>query len=223
MKEPQAKTPPKAYAEGRKDFYGKDFVVTPDVLIPRPETEQIIDIVKSLAGLPLLPGVKPGKRVLRERPVIVDIGTGSGCIAITVKRILEEAEVCATDISEEALKIARKNAEIHGVTINTIISHLMQNVNITPDLVIANLPYVDEDWDWLDKESLSFEPEIALYAKNHGLALIYELIDEIREKPTKYLILEADPAQHEDIISYAKKAGLDHVETRGYALLFVAA
>lgn len=203
-------------ASENKDFYGRNFLVTKDVLIPRPETEQLIDAVLSLAGVAYLPGVKPTKRELPENPVIVDVGTGSGCIAITLKKELKDAEIIATDISEKALKVAQKNAAKHGIHISFIISHLLEKVNITPDLIVANLPYVDENWDWLDKKSLSKEPSIALYAEDHGLKLIRELIDTAT---SKYLILEADPCQHEAIIEYATPK-YTHVETRGFILTF---
>ena len=236
---------PKAYKDGYQDFYGRNFLVTPDVLIPRPETEQIIDAVLNLAGKPYLPGVKPAKRVLPPNPIIVDVGTGSGCIAITIKKELPEAMVYATDISKKALKIAQKNADKHSAPISFIISRLCQNVNnpkdccprgvdsvkrknsfcthapnavnFTPDVIVANLPYVDEKWDWLDKEALSHEPSIALYADDHGLELIKKLIDTAN---SKYLILEADPCQHKEIIDYAAKKGLQHLETRGFILTF---
>lgn len=203
-------------ASRNKDFYGRDFLVTKDVLIPRPETEQLIDAVLSLAGVAYLPGVKPTKRELPENPVIVDVGTGSGCIAITLKKELKDAEIIATDISEKALKVAQKNAARHGAHISFIISHLLEKVNTTPDLIVANLPYVDENWDWLDKKSLSKEPSIALYAEDHGLKLIKELINTAT---SKYLILEADPCQHEAIIDYAAPK-YTHVETRGFILTF---
>ena len=208
---------PKAYKNGYQDFYGRDFLVTPDVLIPRPETEQIIDSILNLAGKPYLPGVKTGKNQLPDKPKILDVGTGSGCIAITIKKELPKSEVYATDVSEKALKIAQKNATKHDARISFIISHLCQNVNINPDVIVANLPYVDENWDWLDKEALSYEPHIALYAKDHGLSLIKELIDISN---SKYLILEADPCQHEEIINFATKKGLQHLETRGFILTF---
>ncbi len=208
---------PIAYKNGYQDFYGRDFIVTPDVLIPRPETEQIIDTILNLAGKPYLPGVKPSKRVLPPNPTILDVGTGSGCIAITIKKELPEAEVYATDISEKALQIAQKNAQNHGVYLPFIISRLLDNVKFTPDVIVANLPYVDKKWDWLDKEALSHEPPIALYAADHGLKLIKELIDAAS---SKYLILEADPCQHQEIINFATKKGLQHLETRGFILTF---
>ena len=192
---PSQSKKPQAYIEGFQNFYGRNFIVTPDVLIPRPETEQIIDAVLNLAGKPYLPGVKPAKRVLPPNPIILDVGTGSGCIAITIKKEFPEAEVYATDISRKALKIAQKNAAKHGTHISFTISHLCQNVNnpkdccprgvgstkrknsfythapsavnFTPDVIVANLPYVDKKWDWLDKESLSFEPAIAKKGLQH--------------------------------------------------------
>lgn len=204
-----------------KDFYGRDFIITPDVLIPRPETEQIIDVVKSLAGLPILPGVKPGPRILQKNPKILDVGTGSGCIAITVKKELKGAKVTGVDISKSALEIACENAKNLGADVRFIESDLLENAPEKYDIIIANLPYVDPDWDWLDKEALSIEPSIALYAKDHGIALIKRLIGEIKAKP-EYLILEADPCQHTEIIEFAKKYGFQHSETRGFILVFTS-
>ena len=184
------------------NFYGYDFFVTKDVLTPRPETESIIDEVLKLCGKPILPGVKPPEPVLDPRNLIIlDVGTGSGCIAITLKKKLPESTIYASDISKKALKIAQKNAEKLSVPITFIISHLLEKVNITPDIIVANLPYVDKDWDWLDQESLKEDPDLALYAEDGGLKLIKELIDTAT---SKYLILEADPSEHHQIIDYAK-------------------
>ncbi len=207
-----------------KDFYGRDFIVTKDVLIPRPETEQLIDMALDLSGKPYLPGVKPNKRVLPENPVILDVGTGSGCIAITLALELKEAKVYATDISGPALKIAQKNAQNLHASIITIISYLLEKVKDstlpTPDIIVANLPYVDESWPWLDKKALEKEPSIALYAKDHGLALIKELIAEASTIKTPYLILEADPCQHKSIEHYAKNNKYILQKTTGYILYF---
>ncbi len=193
-----------AYSKGYQNFYGRDFLVTPNVLIPRPETEQLIDIVLDLAGKSYLPGVRPNPRLLPEKPIILDVGTGSGCIAITLALELPEAKIFASDISETVLDIAKKNASKFDASITFIISYLLEKVNFTPDVVVANLPYVDEDWDWLDKEALSGEPAIALYAEDHGLALIKQLIDQAYERHIKFLVLEADPCQHDSIIKYAE-------------------
>ncbi|MBR0479975.1 HemK family protein methyltransferase [Candidatus Saccharibacteria bacterium] len=199
----------------RIDFYGRDFLVTKDVLIPRPETEQLIDMVLSLAGKPYLPGIKPEKRKLPEKPKIYDIGTGSGCIAITLKKELPEAEVVASDISEKALEIGKANALRLNAPIPFIISNLLDFVKHkdfpTPDLVVANLPYVDENWDWLDKESLKKEPALALYAEDGGLALIKKLLDDASDLKIPRLLLEADPCQHAKIIDYAKSYNLEKI------------
>lgn len=215
---------PKAYKEGKQDFYGRDFLVTKDVLIPRPETEQMIDLVLTLAGKPYLPGIKAPIRILKESPIILDVGTGSGCIAITIKKELPETKVYAVDISESALEIAKKNAKYHETEIifnkSDLLEKVLDKTIPAPNLIVANLPYVDESWDWLDKESLSHEPSIALYAEDHGLKLIKQLIDQTVKLRINHLILEADPSQHESIKDYAKKAGLTHKEARGFMLYF---
>ncbi len=203
-----------------KDFYGRNFFITSDVLIPRPETEQIIDTVLNLAGKPFLPGVRAGKHILPSRPIILDVGTGSGCIGITLALELPDAIVYAIDLSKPALEVAQKNARNLDAPISFIISHLLDKVKSNelpkPDLIVANLPYVDESWDWLDKESLSKEPSIALYAPDHGLALIKELIDESASLKIPHLVLEADPCQHNEISSYNEEYEL--IEIRGFIL-----
>lgn len=207
------------------NFYGRDFIITPDVLIPRPETEMIIDAVLNLVGKPYIPGVKPSKPKLPDNLTILDVGTGSGCIAITLALELPKATVKASDISKKALKIAQKNAIKHGVNPNLfIISHLLKNVKFTPDstpdVITANLPYVDESWPWLDKESLKKEPAIALYADDHGLALIKEFISEASKQNIKYLVLESDPCQHAALASFAKEKKYILTETRGFIQVF---
>ena len=201
-----------------KDFYGREFVINSDVLVPRPETEQMIDTVLNLVGKPYLPGVKPGEAVLPEDLTILDVGTGSGCVAVTLKLELPEATVVASDISEKALEVARENAKRLRAEVEFVQANLMDGIEIQPDLVVANLPYVDENWEWIDKEALSKEPSIALYAEDGGLALIYRLIDQVSERCIKHLVLEADPCQHERIENYAKKKGLTLCETRGFIL-----
>ena len=200
------------------NFYGRDFLISPDVLIPRPETEMMVDAVLNLVGKSYLPGVKPSKAKLPKDLAIVDVGTGSGCVAITLKLELPDAKVVATDISKKALEIAEKNADNLEVRMEFLQSDLLEKVDINPDLTVANLPYVDENWEWVDKEALSKEPALALYADNGGLKLIYRLIDQVAERSIKHLILEADPCQHGRIINYAKEKGLTLRETRGFIL-----
>lgn len=200
------------------DFYGRDFIVTSNVLIPRPETEMMIDAVLNLVGKAYLPGVKPSEARLPRDCRILDVGTGSGCIAVTLKCELPEAYVAAYDISDKALRVAQRNANDLGAEVKFVNSDLMEKIDEDFDIVVANLPYVDENWDWIDKEALSKEPAIALYAKDEGLALIKKLIQQARECEISYLILEADPCQHERIIEYAKKLDYSLFETRGFCL-----
>ena len=205
-------------SQNKVDFYGRDYLVSPDVLIPRPETEMMVDTVLNLVGKPFLPGIKPSKAELPENLTIVDVGTGSGCIAVTLKLLLPQAKVVATDISDKALGVAKKNASALGAEVEFLQSDLLDDVRIKPDLIVANLPYVDENWEWVDKEALSKEPALALYAKDGGLELIFKLIDQAVEQEVYHLVLEADPCQHERIVQYAKEKDLTLGETRGYSL-----
>ena len=189
---------PIAYILGHKEFYGRNFRVTPDTLIPRPETEAIIDEIKSLAYVTSFPH--------DETLEILDIGTGSGCIAITLALELPNSQVTAVDISTKALDCAQYNAQALGASnISTKLSNLFESTPEKYDIIVANLPYVDRNWDWLDQKTLSYEPETALYAKDGGLALIKQTILEAPKHLKKggYLILEADPSQHQKIRTFA--------------------
>ena len=217
---------PEAYKEGVADFYGREFRVSSDVLIPRPETEAAIDELLLLAGRPYLPGMKKPERQLPAVPLIVDVGTGSGCIAVTLKLEIPEANVIGLDVSEKALCVARKNAEKLGAKVDFAETDLLTEYDGgVPDIIVANLPYVDRNWEWLDKEALKHEPSLALYADNRGLALIFRLIDEVEKmtksnRKQKWILLEADPCQHDEIITYAEKRSLVHRKTNGYWLVF---
>ena len=198
----RAEGEPLAYILGYRGFCGRRFFITPDVLIPRPETETIIEIAKEL---------NPDK--------ILDVGTGSGCIAITLDLELPNTQVSAIDISDDALRIAQKNAAHHNAKIEFHKSNLLENYQPEPGtLVIANLPYVDAAWDWLDHKTLDYEPKLALYAKQDGLELIYKLIDQTPAGCP--LILEADPCQHEAIIKYAQKRNFTLVRQDGFIIYF---
>lgn len=210
---------PQAYVDGVADFYGREFLVNQNVLIPRPETETAVDMVLLLAGKPYLYGVAVPPRALPAQPKILDLGTGSGCIAVSVKSELPEAKVLAADISKLALKVAEANANRNGVKISFHKSNLLNDMRGRFDVIVANLPYVDESWQWLDKEALAFEPARALYAKKGGLALIYKLLAQAKGR-TKYLIIEADPCQHERIKKEARKQGYKVKKISGYQILF---
>lgn len=177
---------PLAYILGAKEFYGHNFRVTRDTLIPRPETEVLIDLAKTL-----------------NAQKILDVGTGSGCIAITLALEMPQAEIEAVDISPKALEIAQENAKNLGAKVKFYQSDLLENTE-KYDIIVANLPYVDKNWDWLGPE-LDYEPETALYADDGGLELIKKLINQAPQHLNRdgYLLLEADRSQHEKIASYA--------------------
>lgn len=194
---------PLAYILGYKDFYGRRFLVDNRVLVPRPETETLVDLVAELAPKSIL-----------------EIGTGSGCLAVTLALELPRAEVVAVDISEDALVLAKENADGLGAKVDFIRSNLLGAVQMVADVIVANLPYVDEAWEWVDKRALKYEPELALYAEDDGLALIKKLVSQITEREcAKFLVLEADPCQHQKIIKYAESKKWKLVKTEGFGLV----
>lgn len=210
-----------AYETGCQDFYGRKFKVSPFVLVPRPETEQLVDEALLLAGKPYLPGLEAPNRILPEKPIILDVGTGSGNLAITLKLELPEATVTGLDISEAALEIARANA----IALKAKVKFQRSNILIDyfgpePDLIVANLPYVDPKWDWLDKKALSIEPENALYAGRDGLEFILGLFIELNALHwSPKIILEADPCQHQILQETAAILGFQILKISGFAVL----
>jgi release factor glutamine methyltransferase len=198
---------PIAYIVGHKEFYTRSFKVTPSVLIPRPESESIIELLK--------------KHTPTNAKRLIDVGTGSGCLGITAKLEFPELNVTLADISRHALKVAESNATSLHTEVTLAQSNLLAQAPGIFDIVIANLPYVDKDWE--RSPETDQEPSLALFADNGGLALIEQLLAELPEalNPSGLALLEADPCQHEAIISLAAKLGLKHVETEGYAVALV--
>lgn len=165
-----AQREPVPYLVGSAPFFGLDFAVTPAVLIPRPETELLVEAAVQWAQR------RPGL-------VAVDVGTGSGCIAVTLARELPGARILATDISAEALEVARQNALRHGVEsrIEFFQGSLLAPVTEAPDLVVSNLPYIgDAEWTELDGGVKWYEPELALRGGPTGLELIERLLQEAK-------------------------------------------
>jgi release factor glutamine methyltransferase len=194
---------PIAYIRGHQEFYGREFTVTPDVLIPRPETETLIELLETLA--------------VESPTTLVDIGTGSGAIAITAKLEHPTWQVIATDVSAEALAVAKTNAAHLEADISLRSGTLLGPLTEPVDIIAANLPYVDLAWERSSPET-NYEPALALFADSHGLQLIYDLLDQAPDALTDsgYILLEADPEQHDAIISYARAKSLQHVNTEGY-------
>ncbi len=237
---------PLAYILGFREFYGRNFEVSSVVLIPRPETEMLVDMALELIG-----GSERGllekadidgawaekARKTPKKWQILEIGTGSGCIVITLALEMAKkgwlGELRAVDLSREALGVAQKNAGRLGAKIELLEGNLLRKSadlgndeenwlfakDTKFDLLVANLPYVDEKWAWLDRKSLSFEPEMALFAKENGLALYRRLLEQIQQrKLTKELIVEVDPCQQEEMMELARRHGFVLREKRGFGM-----
>lgn len=184
----RARGVPAQYITGHQEFWGMDFIVSPAVLIPRPETEHVIETV---LGLEAGEGARP-TRTLR----LVDAGTGSGCIALALTKELPKAEVHATDISSAALEIARANAarlQLDG-QVRFHETDLLQGLEPGSfDFVVSNPPYVGEsEEDQVQLEVRKFEPRQAVFAGPTGLEVISRLIPQAREtlKPGGWLVME---------------------------------
>ena len=174
---------PTQYITRHQEFWGMDFIVNPSVLIPRPETEHLIE-----AALPLA-------RALRN-PQIVDVGTGSGCIALALAKELPDADIIAVDISAAALEVARANAEKNHLSerVQFKQSDLLEGFSADGlDLVLSNPPYVgDEEEDTVQLEVREFEPRNAVFAGPKGTEVIAKLIPQAHEalKTGGWLLME---------------------------------
>ena len=199
------KREPMAYILGSKEFYGRTFAVTPDVLIPRPESETIIDLLKQIIEFRI-----SNFEFEEDRLQIVDIGTGSGCLAISAKLEWPNSKIIAIDTSKKALDVAQNNARTHGAEVEFLHGSLLEpiptsNFEIRNSILVANLPYVDKSWE-VSLET-KYEPSSALYSDEQGLFLIKQLLNDAPKKlyDNGYIILEADPRQHTELIKYSQK------------------
>lgn len=199
---------PVQYITGVQEFWSMEFNVTPQVLIPRPETEilveQAITILKD-------------KKVQDEKGTlsVLDIGTGSGAIAISIVSELPDVEIWATDVSGDALEVARGNASKHGLDagIHFLKSDLfssLNNMTQTFDLIVSNPPYIPlEDYDSLPPEVGQYEPRTALDGGEGGLLFINKLILEAKDclKQGSWLLIEMAPFQTEKAMELAAQTG----------------
>jgi len=171
---------PVAYLIGNKEFYGLDFFVDSRVLIPRPESEILVDkVVEFMTKNP-------------DVHKIVDIGTGSGCLAVSLAFKLHHVQVTGVDVSLGALEVARLNASKHGVLnrCHFFESNLLNMVEAPHDVVVANLPYIGETkFNFVSREAREFEPNVALFGGADGLELYRQLFHQIAEKPWKPRLL----------------------------------
>jgi release factor glutamine methyltransferase len=191
---------PLAYIIGYREFFGRDFYVAHGVLIPRPETELLVE-----EALGFIAQHSP-----RRDPVIAEIGTGSGVIAISLALETPKAKIYATDISSRALEVAAYNCEQHGVGIELLEGDLLAPVPEPVDIIIANLPYVtDEEIEGLADEIKVYEPIVALSGGPDGLDKMRQLLCDVAESAGRLrsgglILLEVSPAQGEALAAWAQ-------------------
>jgi release factor glutamine methyltransferase len=201
---------PVAYIVGEREFFGRPFVVGPGVLVPRPETEWLIEAAcAAIAERSTTPG----------HPMVVDVGTGSGCVAITLALERPSVDITATDISSVALDIAARNARRHGVLdrVRLRAASLTGVVDATFDVVVSNPPYVAEhDRDTLAPDVREFEPPEALFGGADGLDVIRHLIPDAARalRPDGWLLLEIGAGQAAAVRALAEGAGLHWLGAR---------
>jgi len=184
---------PLQYIEEYVPFYSISLKVDERCLIPRPETEFLIELIKD--------NIKSPNKIL-------DVGTGSGCIAIMMKLLFPDSEVTGIDVSKDAIELAKENAKLNSLDVSFFESNLLENVKEKDhDLVIANLPYIPtENLNELDREVIDYEPLSALNGGVDGLEVISKLIKEIEDKQYKNinLFLEIDSRKSAETLELLK-------------------
>ena len=193
---------PIAYLVGFREFYGRGFAVTPDVLIPRPETELLVDIVKQKVGA-------------GGTAILLDLGTGSGCLAITLALELPCARVAAVDFSVAALDVARRNAERLGAAVSFVESDWFDALPPQRfDLIVANPPYVAAGDPHLVEGDLRFEPLDALTDHDDGLAAIRRIVAAAPDRLVRdgWLWLEHGYDQAVAVANLLREAGFSAIE-----------
>lgn len=196
---------PLAYIREKSEFYGREFTVNSHVLIPRPESEDFIEILKSL---PI------------TNPTIADIGTGSGCLGITAALEIPRATVHLYDIDENALATANHNARQYKAKPQYYTSDLLNDLRGPYDILLANLPYVPDGL--ITSSEIEREPPIALFSGKDGLDHYRRFWQQIKnpDNAPQYILVESLEAQHQELQLLAKEAGYTLLTTKGLIQLF---
>ena len=204
-----AKGEPVAYLVGHKEFFSLKFNVDSNVLIPRPETEHVI-----------LAAIEASKNIEASPLRIVDIGTGSGCIAVTLAKHIENSEIVGIDISSDAIHVAQSNVELHDTqNVSLIQSDLFENLppEFEPNLIVSNPPYIGRDEiETVDTSVKDFEPNVALFSGDDGMDVIRRLISEslTRLSTGGYLIFETSPIIFDECLKLVlDSAGFEKPQT----------
>ena len=201
---------PVQYLLGKTSFYGLDFEVNENVLIPRPETEELVEwIVESQKS-----------KAKSQKPKILDIGTGSGCIAISLAKNIPNATVFAIDISEKALATAKKNAEINDVNVAFIEKNILKTEDLEQqfDIIVSNPPYVRElEKQEIRKNVLDNEPHLALFVEDNDALIFYRKIAELAQKnltQNGQLFFEINQYLGTETVDLLEKMNFKNIELR---------
>lgn len=209
---------PFAYLAGKQEFYGRDFIVNEDVLIPRPESETMIEEALNAINNNPIDFHKPIR--------ILDLGCGSGALGTSLAKELETRhlsyQLTLSDISAAALSVAQQNSRLHNVEAKLVESNLLTNIHSSFDIVLANLPYVNPNWNFI--RNIDFEPDLALYANDNGLDIIKQFIDQLFLLNNffiqSWVFLESDPCQQTEIKHYLQQKKAGQVSFKNYITIF---
>ena len=211
---------PLQYIIGKTEFYGLPFVVNKHVLIPRPETEELVACVVSESSRVKTFNTSTKQTTEIKQLKILDIGTGSGCIPISLKKQLPFAKISAIDISKEALTVAKKNAVLNNVDIHFILQDILKTVTLDQhyDIIISNPPYVRElEKKELKNNVLKNEPHVALFVENDNPLIFYAKIAELAKKylnKNGLLFFEINQYLGTETIDLVNKKGLKNIQLK---------
>nr|WP_315158661.1 peptide chain release factor N(5)-glutamine methyltransferase [uncultured Flavobacterium sp.] len=201
---------PIQYLLGKTSFYGLDFEVNENVLIPRPETEELVEWMLQDCA----------KRETTNNFSILDIGTGSGCIPISLKRHLPMAKVSAIDVSEKALEVAKGNAKLKGVEVHFILQNILETTDLLEsyDVIVSNPPYVRNlEKQEIKNNVLEYEPHLALFVADDDALIFYRKIGELALKslrPNGKLFFEINQYLGKETVDLLKDLGFQNVELK---------
>lgn len=205
---------PIQYIIGKTEFFGLPFHVNKEVLIPRPETEELVEQVLKKVSLIKTCNTSKNETIKEKQLKVLDIGTGSGCIAISLKKQLPSSEVSALDVSNKALRVAKKNALLNNVDINFIHLDILKTNDLEKlyDVIISNPPYVRElEKKEIKNNVLNNEPHLALFVDNKNPLLFYNKIAELAKK---FLIKNGQ--LHFEINQYLGKETIKLLAEKGF-------
>ncbi|OOG68864.1 peptide chain release factor N(5)-glutamine methyltransferase [Flavobacterium sp. A45] len=201
---------PIQYLLGKTSFYGLDFEVNANVLIPRPETEELVDwILESQKS-----------KVESQKVKILDIGTGSGCIAVSLAKNLPNAEVFAIDVSEKALETAKKNAKLNEVEVTFIEQNILETLDLGQefDIIVSNPPYVRNlEKEEIKKNVLDNEPHLALFVEDNDALIFYRKIAELAQRnlsDSGQLYFEINQYLGKEMIDLLEEMSFKNIELR---------